>query len=110
QADLGPWRVLAALPFGGVCQACDSGDQGRIESCGYEVFDAGVSVDVLGQDRVKDLVVGQRVRVQLAWSQFGRRWFGDRVLRNRGGLTASRRLRIAPARKIPHERLRHVLD
>ncbi len=56
---------------------------GRVVTGGQQLGRAQVLLDVVVEDRVEHLVVGQRVAVQLAWPQLGARRLGDGVLRDR---------------------------
>ena len=89
----GARRVLAPLPLGRVDHPRHPLRQLGVEARGDDLGDARVAVDVAGQDRVEQLVVGQRVAVELAGPQLCRRRLLDRVGRDRA---ASRR---APRRR-----------
>src|SRR4051794_35159562 len=109
-ADLRAWGVPATLPLRTVDQADDPFDLGRVEPCGDDVADALVTVDVALQDRVENLVVGQRVGVELSRSQFRRGRFADRRLGDRWPLATADGISIAPAGERPHQGLGDVLD
>src|SRR6266704_4500133 len=77
---LGAGRRLAALVLGAVDHAQHPLDDGGVEALRHDLLCAGVVLDVAVQDRVEDVVVRQRVGVELAGPQLsGRRLVQHRL-------------------------------
>ena len=85
-------------------------DEFGIESGGDELLGAAVTLDVVVEDVVEDVVGRQRVLVDLAGAQLGAGRLGDAAVGDGWNLTSLHGLGVAPAREFPDEGLGHVLD